>query len=50
MPALIVEGVDFELCLVADLVDLGREKRQFLAQGLDGCALLVQGVVQVGVL
>lgn len=50
LPALIVEGVDFELCLVADLVDLGREKRQFLAQGLDGCALLVQGVVQVGVL
>ncbi len=49
MPALIVEGVDFELCLAADLVDLGREQRQFLAQGLDSCALLVESVVQVRV-
>ena len=50
LPTLIVEGVDFELCLTADLVDLGREQGQLLAQGLNGGAFLVESVVQVWVL
>jgi hypothetical protein len=41
----IVEGVDFEFGFVADLVDLGGEEGEFLAEGFDGGALLFERVV-----
>ncbi len=47
MGVVIVEGVNFEFGLCADLVDLGGEEGEFLAEGLDGGALLFERVVEV---